>query len=1273
VASKFTVKTIKKKLFFHEICQDLGVELYEDEFDFVYLQSLSIFLLDQEHSWADIFQLPDVRKAFHTGYPTNELDEFNQLLDHHLHVTIKKGPLKQLNAIPVGLVDSFIKAYSEQVKENLQPSIMEAVRATTEFREENREQYNDLKEMIGQIGRAQNVPGDQYIQRGEFEETIDTEHQAQLNLIKKAVEQHQWDSALQSLLELKERVWEKTTQTIKFKLLNNIGYVYMQQHDYDQAINFYEQACTYDPDNASNLLNLCGLYFIRKQYDKAAPLIEKIKDSHPGMVFSLTLYQQDDTETIETLERSVPDELKDDAEVLVTLINLAVKKESKKAADYAKRLYESDRDNQNYRDIFCNISCVSIIGERVDFSVTELMSEPDLAYLRLSRELLEKQWNEVKHTEARKYLLPVLDKLNLVLTVLGEQDAALKVAQEILTENPDSYFGKKQAGLNLMFLARYEEAAKQFAEIGEDHENLFEYHTSWLLALGKTNRMEDAKRVGLKLLENEKHLAEDEFRIYSTLGFLYSENEQYTEALTFIEKAASINSNNLNVLADKAKVQGRLKQINAAKKTEDQMLRVMQDHMAEQSVKDRYLAAHYFRSVKRFKETADLLETIANPAKDHFLTHELIHAYMNSGRKAKALGICTNLRAHYGISRDYTIREIEIYYHYHDYQQAETVLAAYVYQYPDDLQAKLNLAGLQRRNGHLAELKAFCEDDLSHYRFTHNEMRGYIELLNSQGYHQKCLQLIYEYRRMHPGMESNKLFVDYCLSEPDDRKNAELPKQVGKDTVVTLQSGSVTFRYIIIDKPDVDLKKHDGEINLNDRVFKKLKGLRLGQKTKLNDADAMNKWTVAKILPLYMAIFQQAVEENSTIYAASSQYITAEIKNVGDIERFIDGQMKQQRRFNELMAEQEKYYEGYQLPLGVLALYNKKSPIEVYFHIVDNGIGLRCAIGDVDQFNSAVQTATEKQLFVPDITALLTLYEVHFVLPDDLPKFIIGSVTSDLIDHYIHSKSIGVGSDHMSIFEYKGQKMRMVLKAEHKKAELKHLEGFRDWVKQVTEIRPCLSLLDKDDKHSKQFRNTMGADVFESALLSAEVGGIYISDDAANRRFVLEQLHVNSIWTQPYLKALTLGTAITEDAYNGYVYRLLQMKHQHTTVDKNDIMLALHKSNFETSGPFEAMVNVLTGYQSNEQSVQIAFAVIADIWQLDLNPKHMETLTYYILMRFMTNRTIYPLVSKLSRISDYFITEEHRSIIVKHTIWQLMSDYGFPMRNPTRFFRRGNN
>ena len=66
-----------------------------------------------------------------------------------------------------------------------------------------------------------------------------------------------------------------------------------------------------------------------------------------------------------------------------------------------------------------------------------------------------------------------------------------------------------------------------------------------------------------------------------------------------------------------------------------------------------------------------------------------------------------------------------------------------------------------------------------------------------------------------------------------------------------------------------------------------------------------------------------------------------ELSQVSDA---LDYMLAQQEPFQQMMAEQEKNYEAYLLPLSAYAIFNKTNPINVYEHF-SHRCGIRCTIG----------------------------------------------------------------------------------------------------------------------------------------------------------------------------------------------------------------------------------------------------------------------------------------------------------------------------------------
>jgi len=222
------------------------------------------------------------------------------------------------------------------------------------------------------------------------------------------------------------------------------------------------------------------------------------------------------------------------------------------------------------------------------------------------------------------------------------------------------------------------------------------------------------------------------------------------------------------------------------------------------------------------------------------------------------------------------------------------------------------------------------------------------------------------------------------------------------------------------------------------------------------------------------------------------------------------------------------------------------------------------------------------------------------------------------------------------------------------------LKAFAAWINQNCETMPCKTLLDYDSEKWQQVKRTMGTYVFESALLSLETGGVFVCDDHATLRLFEEDLHIKGVWTQSAIQSLVVRNQPPAEQAHDYYLRLVQLGHRHTTVNKKMVLDILRKSNYAISADVAAVVNILSGYYSDENSIQISFAIIADLSKLLLPPKQFEQLTYYLLMRFISGRQVFPLYTRFYRLSDYYITDPQLSLIVKHAIWQLINDHHFP-------------
>jgi tetratricopeptide (TPR) repeat protein len=1263
VVSKLSGSLIKKKLFFHELCLEYGIAIYEEDFDFVYLQALSIFLLDNDHDWALIFELPEVRSGFRVAYPNSDFSDFEKLLDGHLHTTIKKGMLKELDKIPGNLVSGFIDVYTKQVSENLPPSAMELKKEIREAKLESERHFGDnadahqvTHDMLSQLismTTATSIPSKQ-----EYQQIIDVEHQAQLDLIKKSIDEGRVDSARKELEAFKERIWDKAAEMMKFKVLNNIGYTHMVQDKYDEAAGLYQQAIVFNPDDVGTLTNLAGIYFMRRKLDAAKPITIKLAESHPGLAAALVLYQKGAEAKGGNLEQYISTGQEENQDVWLALMNLYIPCHPRKALIYAKKLYDTDRKNDNFIDIYCNLVCVALIGEKIDFETTELLNSADKELLREVKVLLKGLWGKFSGTEMRRSKLPLLERISLLLTVLGEHEAAIATTNEELGISPDSFNGMKLRGMSLMFLKRYAEAAEQFSLIVKpDEEAIYDYLLAWLICISKSAGVTLVGEKAEFYLNKPGVPPGQNLRIRSALIFLYSEEGLFEDALKIADELEKEYPDDIELAADKARALTGFGKIKEANKYADKIIRLADDPKVVRTNKSLYLAANYLCVIEKFAESARIFEKFVDSSKDHYLTLQLAECYVRSGQKSKALTIYEQLRKMYGVSDRYTRHEVEIYHYYHDFIKATEVLSLYVEAFPEDIEATINLADLHYRLGMAEEVRKFIDLEFQPASLSLKHIKAIAQVMNRSGFFLKGLVLLYRFRRINPGAQINDFYMGHMLSDPMNREQTEPPAQVDENCVVLLSKGNTAFHYIIEDQPENDLIKYQNEINLLDPVYLRLKGKNKGGEIILNKNQRKEIWKITAIIPKFQFAFQEAMRENSTVYAANSALISGQIKNIEDIEGMINEQVEGREAFFNAIQGFENNYKSYQLPLSVFARFNHKSPIELYDHFVGTGAGIRYSMGNVQQYSMAVQLAHNKECFVLDITALLTLFKIGFK-PNGL-RLVIAHTTQDLIYNYWNSKEEDSRADHVTFFHIEGQKVRILVTAEEKQKALGELFAFKHWVDNSTRVLPCKALMEYDSDTDKKLKELIGTDVFETALLSKEIDGIFICDDAANRNLLEHDIHVNGVWTQSFLKSQVLSGKISEDDYAAYLYELCTLNHQHTTIDSNDLMRALKTSGYAVNSRLENVARILSGKYSDDQSISISFSVIAQLWKLDIPVKNKRILTYYLLMIGISYRCLQPLLIRINVYVDFFVVDYTHKKEIKNQIRDLLADMNY--------------
>ncbi|OOQ57361.1 tetratricopeptide repeat protein [Mucilaginibacter pedocola] len=1265
-AQDFTIKKIKEQLIFHQLCEKAGIDFYEDDFDFAYLHSIAIFLSTQEKDWGIIFKIAEVRSAFKRGYRKRDYSEFNAIVNYHLHVTIKNGPLKELNTTPENLAKDFETIYAELIQDHITPSTLEGLKVTNELKQEfihNAVQNDNSHQFTQQLlrdlaGTVQSLKNDA-IPKSEYEQFMDSDHQAQLDLIKKLIDKYEVEAARENLFELKDRIWFRATNQIKFKVLNNIGFTYALQDDLLKSLDYYEQAAVFDPDNLNNLTNMVGIYFSYKRFDKIEPIAERLKITKPGIAKALELYRNESLAAQGNLESLITDDLMHDQEVIVALINLYLKLYPLKALDYAYKLYDTKRDSDNFKDIYCNLVCVALIGERIDFETTELQELKNVKIIEYADELLVELWNKYSNSDLRKFKLTILEKRGLILTVLGKHQEAINVADEILKIKPEAYHSAKQRGMNLMYLKKYAEATECFNKIAVTNGEAWEYLMAWLISLAKSEGLSAAQLKADRYLREPDCTADDRQRILSTLSFLYIDEQEYPTALSIVNIMEDEFPNQISIIADKASI---LEKIGSKEQYEEylgKLLDLSQNGFNTYDKKDLCIVANYLMRAGKFNEAAIIFQSFVEIKRDHYLTMQLAECYHKSGNKEKALAIYETLRDNNGVGK-YTLNEAEIYYFYHDYAKTLEVMSLYNEKFPEDQRTRINLIGLNIKLKHIPAAMQLLEKGFPIKDMPVTEIKVLAEIMIKLGLYVRGLDILYDYRRLYPSAKINSCYMSYCLYDPTNREQVEAKNEVEVDCVVKLESKGSTFHYVVEDKPANEVNHSKGEINLSDPIYLAMAGKTVGAKVNLGSGKSAREWTINEIFPKYRYAFHSAMNENQTIFSTETDSFSGYIADIKELDDLIGEQIKNQQKLDDFSREHEENYVNYQLPLSAFASFRNKNTIELYEYFMHKS-GIKYSVGNVGEYTKAISFFNESPYVVADITTLLTLYFIGFDAKRLIPsiEIVTSYPTIDLINELYFKRESSSKADHMSIFEENGERVRMIVTAESKIIEFERLSSFKQWVENNARPLPCKLLLKFDDEKNDKFKSVLGSDVFEVALLGQEYNAPFLYDDAAGRRIIGEEYRFEGAWTQPFLKWLELKGLITSEDYISFLVKLCSLKFTHTGINTQDILNVIKIDEGKLSDNLELIVSILNGQNSDDRSIFIAFGAIAEIWNLAITEKRKDELSYFILMTFMIGRPLSPLMEMLPLHVDYFIKDFQTGKKMQKIITRLRKDFGY--------------
>ena len=299
------------------------------------------------------------------------------------------------------------------------------------------------------------------------EAALEKEHQSAIDNAKDLLRKNKPQSAIDSLENLKQRIWTHASSSVKFSILTNMAAALFALNQEKEAAMLVLEAFRYNPEDEIALSNRALAHASLGEEKKAEKYVKKTLAKNPvnAQVYATLVEISTDEETLEEVIAKIPEYLREKPQIAYAISNIAKHRENlKEARKWRETAVASD--NENIPDF--KAALATILIEQVtadDFAVsTSQLSNSQTEQLEKAVEILTEAWNSVADTELRTVRIGWVINRSMAQRLLCNSKEAIKDLDTALLvmEQPDPILLKNRA--ILAFEQGEDENAIEFVE-----------------------------------------------------------------------------------------------------------------------------------------------------------------------------------------------------------------------------------------------------------------------------------------------------------------------------------------------------------------------------------------------------------------------------------------------------------------------------------------------------------------------------------------------------------------------------------------------------------------------------------------------------------------------------------------------------------------------------------------------------------------------------------------------------------------------------------------
>jgi predicted Zn-dependent protease len=989
------------------------------------------------------------------------------------------------------------------------------------------------------------------------------------------LDKHSVDTALEYLLKLKPRIWNKTSTSDKdkFRILTNIGYAYFKMNKFREANQMFIEAHKLNSEDETAISNCANGYLMIGEKERASFQLQHLLSKHPDSSKTKCLNIVMETKSVEEIEHELSSYDKIDSEILQTLGLKAINEGNvTKSIEYLEKSLNTSSSKERHT-----------IEYQLAIAKLEAISNPfyDVKYIsenKIAIEVVEHLNNviqEIGGTEVENYRYMIYVCRAAAYKKLNEADKARKDLELVLSKEPNNTLA-----IRLIAELEFESSARESAidRLKKFLADKFDVELSMKLAdfYRIENRFDESEELCLLIKDQplDEHTRSDLFRI---LAHIY-EAKGETKKIEELTNSIGLPNSKIVISVDKAKQQRQ-------KGNYDKAIEIVNTALQERdelnSIYERKELANICYDLGLYESAESLYEEFVNSQDDSLELRKLINSKQKLNHLDDALSLCKPLIQKYPTEEFYVSTALSIYQELGDTEQFLSHLKNAI-ESTNSSYFKLVYAENCMSLGKFEEVDRILD---SQFNCEELDIYGSFKLSRIFALRQRLPEfyslMLNTLLANYNNPEVHLLYTTFFFDRGDKDLEFLTRNEVKPDSFVVLQQDSTTDSYILTDSSDVDIAKN--EINPDLPIYKKLVGCKLGDKIDFSKTDVTkDEWEVVTIESKYVFYHKKSIEFLSKMSLENNGFSKVKLDPTNSTKEEIE---KVLEHFTEGANERGKYtesvfqaYKEKKISIGIISESLNANPIEVWSWLVnsqDTGVFSDTGV----KFQSAITYKTDVKIVI-DIISLCTLTNLQLsdIITTKFGKLLVIQSTLDTVNSLHEELRSGMKSKgFLTIGKSNNRLFVHEVTAENISRSLTFLENIKMQIEKYCDISPLLPKTIQNCVDYSQKRDAFMKCFWDSALLAQQEDAILYADDIVFRQLAINELGVLSLSTQSLLNELHANTLLSREQYLDSVIKLSDLNYRHTSINAEVLIYKAKQCGWSPDDSFHYIIRILGG------------------------------------------------------------------------------------------------